>query len=511
VGVKTVSEIIAKRQDQIILHWMRDAGGSRFARGLTQRELASTIPAYLASLGRTQETRPVHLGPGQQQLIDRHLSCRVRQGYTLDGILGELAQLGHALSVALDGDGDDDRPSGEDVNRVYAELYLTSVTASSLFAEQQPEADHFRLRHDRLLHQVVAAPPPEFADPLSVRGRLSDFVDIVMTVMGARTAALQLQDADTGRVMLSAAAGEPAEELEQYIASSDTAVTGTSQLEVSEALHRCDVHSLLGIRIAARHHLRGVLYVGIREQRSFTAAEIKRLEAVSRTLAALLDATRLQAALHDRAGEIEIEHDIRERFATTLQRDVAVSLSVAEQSAGAIQAHIGGDDRRRAGVVVAEIERMRGLIAELVDMHQIRAGHPLALDVKECDLRDVAADAVAELGRDAERVTQQAAGRVAGHWDADRLRRAIRGLLLDALERTGRQGAVRLTVTRTVTGAEALIHDGAATPARDDDLAMLLAGGYMDAHGGNVTVDRDAERGSTVRLALPLRYDPIVT
>jgi signal transduction histidine kinase len=510
--VKTVSEIIATQQERIIIDWIREVGGSRFARGLTRRELASTIPAYLASLGRCDEAGPVQLGSAQEQLIDRHLSNRVRQGYSLDGILGELALLGHALSVALDGGGADERPSGTDVARVYAELYLTSVAATSLFSEQQLEEDHVRLRNDRLLRQVVAATPATYDDPLSVRGRLADFLDVVMTVMGARAAALRLHDADTERVMLSASAGEPGDELEQYVAGFDARVTGTTQLEVSEALHQRDVHSLLGLRIAARHHLRGVLYVGIRDRRGFTAAEVTRLEAVSRTLPTLLDATRLQAALHERAGEIEVEHDIRERIASVLEQDLAVSLTVAEQSAGAIRAHIGGDDQRRAAAVISELDRMRGLIAELVDMHRIRAGHPLELDVRECDLRDVAADAVAELpGREGDRVTQQAAGRVTGRWDPDRLRRAIRALLLDALERSGRHGAVRLTVTRTVKGAEAVIHDSATTPPRDCDLAMLLAGGYIDAHGGCVTIDRDAERGSTVRLTVPLRCDPIVT
>src|SRR5688500_6592860 len=100
--MKTVSDIIAAHQDEILGSWIRGAADGHSQRRLTRRELAGSMPAYLASLGRTAVGGAVQLAPEQMRAIGLHLAARAHHGFTRNEVLAEIALLGRCISRILD-------------------------------------------------------------------------------------------------------------------------------------------------------------------------------------------------------------------------------------------------------------------------------------------------------------------------------------------------------------------------------------------------------------------------
>src|SRR5439155_23873559 len=103
----------------------------------------------------------------------------------------------------------------------------------------------------------------------------------------------------------------------------------TTELEVTDTLRRSGIHSLLGIRLSARHSLRGVVYIGIRERRSFSASEVRRLEGLGDALTVHLENARLYGTLRAKIEEARIAAELSERFASALLEELKGPLTSA--------------------------------------------------------------------------------------------------------------------------------------------------------------------------------------
>ena len=385
----TIGDVIARHHSEILRMWTQTAQQSPSARELTGPEVASTIPAYLSLLGKGDGVR---LSDEQRQLVEHHLSTRLRSGFNLNEILTEFASLGRYVFQYVD---EVESPLS-DIPRLSAQLLLTSTEVTKIFYEQLLEDEQTLKRYTRLLHNIASEAVGFHENALPVRERLNKALALVMEAMGAETAALLLLDASSNELIMSASTGDAHEHLAEHVSSLDAATyagkiasiegeaiavsdSETTQLEVTEPLRNSGIHSLLGMRLSAHHLLRGVVYIGIREKRAFTASEVRRLESLSETLTVHLDNAQLYSALRQTTDRAAVAEQLRERFVSVLMRDLKGPLTAARATAQ----HLfdTSDNPQAAAKIAHSLDHMQRMIDELLDSHRIRAGERVPLTI----------------------------------------------------------------------------------------------------------------------------------
>jgi signal transduction histidine kinase len=546
--MSTVGEVIGRHHDEILDLWSEGAGRSASAAGLSPPELMSTMPDYLGSLGRSAEGEVVGLTGAQKTLVERHLSNRLRQGFMLDEIVTEFAILGRSMSRILFAEPVYDRPAAGDVARLFCELHVAVTAVARIFNEHMLEDEQREKRYGRLLQRIAneALRASDHSVPMSKL--LKEALQVVMAAMSAQTAVLLLFDAQSDRLIVSASTGIADEQLEQYVSSLDArtlagkiASSGerttpvsdaeTTELGVSEELRRSGIHSLLGVRLVAGYLLRGVLYVGIRQQREFTASEVRRIEDLGTTLTMHLDNARLHGALVDKLQSAALEGELRERFVSVLMHDLTGPLEAAKANAAQLLAPVPVDPALVAAKIVRDLDRMEWMVRGLVDVHRIRAGQRLPLHLADCDLGAIAREVVEELrAAHGDRFLIHVDGHVRGIWSAEQLRRAIWNLAANGIEHGAEGRPVAISVTGGPAGAQVAVHnEGPAIPAAVQTelfhpfslpgsaihgprsgwgLGLTLVWGCVEAHGGQVVAESQSGKGTTFRMLIPCDARP---
>jgi signal transduction histidine kinase len=275
------------------------------------------------------------------------------------------------------------------------------------------------------------------------------------------------------------------------------------------------------------------MYVGLTEERSFTAREVRRLESLGYQLTIHLDTATLYSELRERIDELDSERQLRERFVSILAHDLRGPLSAAQMSAQSLAAHPEGLDERRdlASRVARNIDRTDRMIRDLLDANRIRAGGRLPLRIDECDLgvvtREVFEELVATFG---ERFVLTVEDGVRGFWSGEELRRAIWNLAANAIKYGSDQKPITLSVKRVKDGARVAVHNHGPAISADDQkllfrpfsrthtaqagsqkgwgLGLTLVHGCAEAHGGQVQVESLEGAGTTFALELPLDARP---
>lgn len=528
--MRTVGTVIDRNHTAILDLWTKEVRRAAFAEGLTPPELASMMPEYLSLLGRGAATASAELSHEQQQLIERHLSNRLRQGSVLNEILTEFAVLGRSVSRCLDAEDDVERPSIACVARLFAELSLTCAAVTKIFSEHMLEDEQTEKRYARLLHDIGSESIARgHAMPLATQ--MHEALAMIMKAMNAQAAALRLFNTQSDRPIVSAATGEAAEAMEQHARSVEMSAMESSQpAVVTASLRAAGIRAVLDVGLTLHHLLRGTLHVGIREEREFTASEIRRLQGLGDALIIHLDNVRLNASLREHADAIAAESEMRERFVSVLMHDLTGPLLSAKAGARKLlEDHVSGAEG--IAVKIAEnLARMEEMMRGLLDAHHIRAGHRLPMTIEECDVGALARSVIEELRPVyGDRFLQSGEGHVLGMWSADQLRRAIWNLITNAAEHGAAGRAITISVARRDDAAELSVHNEGPAISHEDQtqlvkpfslprsgrgtprgwgLGLTLVWGCVEAHGGRLEVESEPGKGTTFKLTLPFDARP---
>jgi PAS domain S-box-containing protein len=179
-----------------------------------------------------------------------------------------------------------------------------------------------------------------------------------------------------------------------------------------------------------------------------------------------------------------------------------------------------------AATALRSARRLGALVDSLMDVSRI-AGGTLKLDVRDCDLAELARE-VAERWRDeASRAGAElmvdAGTPVRGVWDPLRIDQVVENLLGNALKYAPGK-PVRIAVGKRDGRAELSVSDeGPGIPAGAEErifrrferavdmrnygglgLGLYIAREIVQAHGGTICVESGAETGATFRVLLPL-------
>lgn len=543
------AEFIRRHADGILRRWCEEASRAPCARGLDQSELEDSMPFYVAALAEgLDETSS---SAKRRRHLESHLAARIRHGFTVDEVVREIVLLGLSVQRTAEAREVEERPDRGDMERLWAQLGADAAAVADMFQRHMVEDAQIEKRYMRLLRSIGSAALHENGVPRE--SRLEEALGLIMEAVGADTAGLLLYRPKTRDLVSAASAGVSAMQdwgssldpssFAGHVAASPEVIAvddvATTPLEIPEELRTAGVRSLMGVRLPTYHTLTGILYVGHCERRPFTPREMRRLEALGEQLTIHIENAALLAELESKIGALVSERELRERFVSVLAHDLRGPLNAAKLAVSSLMAGLQpeapevSDERRRdlAERIDRNIDRVDRMVRDLLDANRIHAGGSVPLHLTECDLVEIAREAVDELAethRDCFVLTGDE--HVVGMWGRDELRRAIWNLAVNAAKygESGRPITIHVGTDRG--HARVSVHnEGVPIPVEEQQglfrpfaraastnghgprgwgLGLTLVRGVAEAHGGRVQVESDAATGTTFTLDLPMDARP---
>lgn len=237
----------------------------------------------------------------------------------------------------------------------------------------------------------------------------------------------------------------------------------------------------------------------------------------------------IEQAVNDAAVRFsEVQADIQQLFINTLTHDLKNPLTAASMSAQLILRH---PDRVGACVasanrIVSSLNRLEGMIDNLLDFNRIRAGEPLALPFTHCDVKETVHAVVDELSlMYGSRFLLDANESVTGYWSCEGIRRAVVNLAENAVKYSTPDTPIAISLRRMHDAFELSVHNQGAPipeneiprlfeqyrraksaeagPKRGWGLGLALVKSVVDAHHGNIRVDSANGKGTRFTLEIP--------
>jgi signal transduction histidine kinase len=229
----------------------------------------------------------------------------------------------------------------------------------------------------------------------------------------------------------------------------------------------------------------------------------------------------------------------RDEFLAAAAHDLKTPLATTKAVAQLLKNRIDrqqlpGAERLTEGLsrIDRSVERMTGLIDELLDLARMQMGRPLELDLHEVDLSALAGDVLDDHRPNAPRHTLRLVpsdSRIIGQWDPVRIRRALDNLVANAIKYSpaGGEVVVHIDSSSTDTGRVAVVRvtdQGVGIPGADlpyvferfrrganvafihgTGIGLGITQSIVQQHDGSVSVDSLEGTGSTFTVRLPLK------
>jgi two-component system, OmpR family, sensor histidine kinase KdpD len=372
---------------------------------------------------------------------------------------------------------------------------LIYVVAAGMVAVLVDRVGRSRLQASRSRAEAEAL--AALAGAMALPGPLSEMLGQVRATFGFRSAALLWRRADGWNVEAASGVDPPSDP------------------------EGADVHRELGDGIVL------ALAGG-----SLSADDQRVLNAFAAQLAAAAESQRL----HDEAGKAtELAHanDLRAALLQAVSHDLRTPLASIKAAVSSLrQTDIAWPQETEAefeATIESETDRLTALVGNLLDMSRLQAS-ALSVDVRPTGVEEVVIGAVSSLGAVAPKVDIDVAETlppVAA--DAALLERALANLIANAVDASPPSAMPRVTAGEVGAGAAhrldiCVIDSGPGIPRSDRELVfqpfqrledhrghgagvglgLAIARGFVEAMGGELTVDDTPGGGTTMVVSLPI-------
>lgn len=541
----SIEDSIARHHAQILELWTARAQQASSAVGLPRPVFANMMGQYLSALGAHygEDEEDAEADAERSELLEQHLSVRLRQGFELAEMVRELSLLGQCVARSWANCPPDERPDPVQLHSFYARLQRDAATATTVFTRHMLEDEQKEKRFRRALRELAYEGLKPGSAPF--HQRVDDVLGIVATAMNVQSAALLLASESEGerQLALVGATGVGAEHMRNipWVADYEDVrvqhgphVQSARHTEVAAILHESGIHSLISAPLDPHCAQAGMLVVGTVAERHFGARDRRLLEALAEQITLHLDSARLFADLRTTIDELHRERGLRELFVAVLAHDLRGPLAAARTAAHMLvhgEALPPGDEHELEDSIDRNIQRMDSMISNLLDVSRVRSDQRLPLQLGPCCLATIAAEVVEELtrafGRDFRTELDDS---VCGTWSAEDLRRALWNLGANAAKYGAPEKPVTVTVKNTPDGARLCVHNCGPSIAAEDQarlfepfartadaeasltsgwgLGLFLVRECAQAHGGQVSVTSTEAEGTTFALDLPLDSTP---
>lgn len=222
-----------------------------------------------------------------------------------------------------------------------------------------------------------------------------------------------------------------------------------------------------------------------------------------------------------------VHSGFRERFAAALTHDMRGPLSA---TVTALELILLSNDVTRIKVVAAKalsnVQRMSGMIDELLNTMAFHSGESIRLDLRSVDMcevvKEVQADALAGHGP---RIVVDVHS-IVGHWDRLALKRATENLVSNAIKYGAPDTPVTIRIQQVHGRLLLTVHNHGPQIAPEDQecifqmyrrteaarhgaqqgwgIGLPYVRAVAESHGGSIGLDSSEERGTTFVIDIPL-------
>lgn len=232
-----------------------------------------------------------------------------------------------------------------------------------------------------------------------------------------------------------------------------------------------------------------------------------------------------RAALEERGRMLEVAGAAREELLAIVSHDLKTPLNAISLREQLLEHGKTPEATAHAQAVQRSVASMQRLISDLLDAARLDVGQ-LQLDMRDCDVRELVADVVDQIGplaggHDSRvRVDATVPSGLTVHGDRERIGQVLANLLGNAIRFTT-EGTVAISAAREGERIVVSVADtGAGIPAdvlphvfdrffsstrgpAGTGLGLSIAKRVVEAHGGKIWVSSEPERGSTFSFSLP--------
>lgn len=240
----------------------------------------------------------------------------------------------------------------------------------------------------------------------------------------------------------------------------------------------------------------------------------------------------IDGAIRDSVNAFEVaQAALRERFVAALTHDLRNPLMAAYASAELIRLSANAADApRHAERILEHLNRMDGMLRELLDVVVFHTGERLRLHISQFDMASVVREVAEQFDALCSQRIELELTSVVGWWDRDAIKRAVENLVGNALKYGSRETPIRIQIVSYYERIALSVHnDGEPVPpeqmptvfkafrrshaAREGDvlgwgIGLPYVRSVAESHGGSVGMDSSLERGTTVTIDMPLDARP---
>jgi signal transduction histidine kinase len=222
---------------------------------------------------------------------------------------------------------------------------------------------------------------------------------------------------------------------------------------------------------------------------------------------------------------------LREGFVAALTHDLRNPLSSAHLAAQLIKnSSDPAKIKELAGQITDSLNRMDGMIQDLLDSVKFQSGERLNLRLEEFDIQEVAKEVCNQFTAMHGPRFQLIGTAVRGWWDREAIKRAIENLIGNAVKYGAPDTPIRIKIDSPDERMMLTVHNegqpipleqielifqvfGRAITAKDGNkegwgIGLPYVRSVAESHGGSVAVDSSARRGTTFMIDVPVDSRP---